>query len=132
RRMHLFEFLGVEYAPNRREREEAGRFMPIKQVRTGDDIRGVIADISALLHMQHSPESLAAVQYCVSELLRNVIEHAGSPDGAFVCAQNFHEANPARVTIAVADCGMGIRQHLERAHAEAGESDEAAVYLAMR
>lgn len=131
-RMHLFDFLGVEYDPGRREREEAGRFMPLKQVRTGAEIKGVIGDVSTLLHMADSPESLAAVQYCVSELLRNVIEHSGSPDGAFVCAQNFHEASPPRVTIAVADCGIGIREHLQQVYREAEESDAAALILAMQ
>jgi len=131
-RMHLFQFLGVEYQPQRVEREEAGRFLPVTQVRNGADIRAVIGDISALLHLQHNPESLAAVQYCVSELLRNVIEHSNSSDGAFICAHNYDRADPARVTIAVADCGVGIRAHLGRAYPEAQVNDWNAVTMAMR
>ena len=131
-RMHLFEHLGVEYVPARTEREEAGRFLPITQVRNGADIRSVIAAISALLHLQDNPESLAAVQYSISELLRNVLEHSGSEDGAFVCAHNFDPANPSRVTIAVADCGVGIRAHLGRAHPAAMTSDAEAIFLALR
>lgn len=131
-RMHLFEHLGVDYAPARVEREEAGRFLPITQVRNGHDIRSVIAAISALLHLQDNPESLAAVQYSISELLRNVLEHSASEDGAFVCAHNFDPANPSRVTLAVADCGVGIRQHLGRAHPAATTSDGEAIFLALR
>src|SRR5215210_5100996 len=41
-RMHLFDHLGIDYAPDRREWEEAGRFLPVTQVRTGEDIRKVI------------------------------------------------------------------------------------------
>ena len=39
--------------------------------------------------MDAEPDGLAAVQYCVSELIRNVLEHSGSPDGAFVCAHRY-------------------------------------------
>jgi len=131
-RMHLFDYLGVNYTPNRTEREESGRFLPIIQVKNGTDIRGVIGSISALLHLQNNPESLAAVQYSISELLRNVIEHSGSPDGAFVCAHNFATAKKSRVTIAVADCGIGIREHLGYAYPAALEDDSAAIPLAMQ
>jgi signal transduction histidine kinase len=130
--MHVFDHLNVDYAPDRREREEAGRFVPVTQVQTVADLRGVLGDISALLHLQDSPETLAAVRYCISELLRNAIEHSGSDGGAFVCAHNFDEGTPPRVTVAVADCGIGIRKHLSRAHADAAENDEAAIRMALQ
>lgn len=131
-RMHLFEHLGVEFDPAQREREEAGRFLPITQVRTRDEIGPVIGDVSALLHLQDDAESLAAVQYCVSELLRNVLEHSGSDEGAYVCAHRYTNCAVERVTIAVADCGAGIQEHLGRAHPEALASDRVALALAMR
>src|SRR5262249_10257734 len=120
------------YTPSIVEHEEAGRFLPVSQIRKHDQISAVIADISALLHLQEDPESLAAVQYCVSELIRNVLEHSGSPDGAFVCAHRYINRDPRRVTIAVADCGTGIAMHLGRAHPEAASDDRVALGLAMR
>jgi anti-sigma regulatory factor (Ser/Thr protein kinase) len=104
----------------------------VSQVRRHEQIAAVIADISALLHLEEDPESLAAVQYCVSELLRNVLEHSSSPDGAFVCAHRYVNRDPRRVTIAVADCGDGIAKHLSRAHPEAAADDRVALGLAMR
>jgi len=95
-RMKLFEHLNVPFPFEIHEREEAGRFVPITQVRDSASVRSVIADISALLHLQDDPETLAAVQYCLSELLRNVLEHSGSANGAFVCAQNFRTGTPPR------------------------------------
>lgn len=81
-RMKLFEHLGVDYdARPVTEREEAGRFLPVTQVLRKEDVPVVIGNISALLHLQDDAESLSAVQYCVSELLRNVLEHSGSQDG---------------------------------------------------
>lgn len=129
-RMRLFEILGVDYDPGLKEHEEAGRFMPLVQVKNANDIRRVIGDISALLHLGDDTETLAAVQYCVSELLRNVLEHSKSEDGAFICAHRF-TSKPSRVTIAVADCGQGIRKHLARAYPDAASSDTTALKLAM-
>jgi anti-sigma regulatory factor (Ser/Thr protein kinase) len=131
-RMRLFEHLGIEFDPGLEEREAAGRFVPLAQVTTSKDVSRVIGDISALLHLHEDPETLSAVQYCVSELLRNVLEHSGSPDGAFVCAHRYTTSEPHRVTIAVADCGQGISSHLGRAYPAAAENDEIALGLAMR
>lgn len=130
-RMHLFEHVGVDYQPAQVEHEEAGRFLPITRVARQQDVAPVIADVSALLHLHDDPESLAAVQYCVSELLRNVLEHSRSPNGAFVCAHRYTR-QPHRVSIAVADCGQGIAAHLGTVHPEALQSDRNALQLAMR
>jgi len=131
-RMRLFEHLDIDYHPEQVEHEEAGRFLPITRVSTRQQVGPVIGDISALLHLDDDPESLAAVQYCVSELLRNVLEHSGAPNGAFVCAHRYVEKAPHRVSIGVADCGQGIATLLGFAHPEALESDVIALGLAMR
>ncbi|MFN7927616.1 MAG: ATP-binding protein [Blastocatellia bacterium] len=131
-RMKLFQHLGVAHGPEVSEHEEAGRFMPLTQVQDQKQLTSVIADISALLHLDKDPDSLAAVQYCVSELLRNVLEHSGAREGAFVCAHRYTRKAPHRVTIGVADCGSGIAAHLGHAHQDALFSDQVALGLAMR
>lgn len=131
-RMKLFQHLGIEFDPRVTEREEAGRFLPLTQVRNQADATAVLGNISAMLHLERDPESLAAVRFCVSELLRNVLEHANSPDGAFVAAHRYVDTNPHRVSIAVADCGQGITAHLSRAHPEAAGNDLLALGLAMQ
>ncbi|HEX9458087.1 MAG TPA: ATP-binding protein [Thermoanaerobaculia bacterium] len=131
-RMRLFQQLDIDFDPGVKEHEEAGRFLPLTQVRRQEDLSAVIVNISAILHLREDPESLAAVQYCISELLRNVLEHSNSPDGAFVCAQRFSAKGPHRVTIAVADCGQGITAHLAKAHPEVDDDDVASLGLAMQ
>jgi len=131
-RMKLFEHLGINYQPHITEHEEAGRFIPITNVKTKQDVRGIIAAVSTLMHLEDDMEELAAIQYCMSELLRNVLEHSGSPDGAFVCAHNYTEKQPHRVTIAVADCGCGIASHLGRKYPEILNDDLAALRYAMQ
>jgi anti-sigma regulatory factor (Ser/Thr protein kinase) len=131
-RMRLLEHLGIDYQQQYEEHEEAGRFLPLVQVAHQQDVKKVVAEISALLHLEEDPESLAAVQYCISELLRNVLEHSASPEGAFVCAHRYRKRNRPRVTIAVADCGLGIAEHLGTVYPDAATSDMAALGLAMR
>ena len=131
-RMKLFDHLGIDYPSQVTEHEEAGRFLPLRNVQTRDDVRGVIADVSALLHLDRDVEALAAVQYCMSELLRNVLEHSNSPDGAFVCAHNYTGTGTHRVTIGIADCGIGISKHLGRAYPEIENDDLLALRYAMQ
>lgn len=131
-RMRLFQHLNVAYDPGIVEHEEAGRFLPLTVVQNRSQLTQVIADVSALLHLQDDPDSLAAVQYCVSELLRNVLEHSGTREGAIVCAHRYTKRSPHRVTLAVADCGQGIAQHLGRVHPEALKDDRIAIGLAMQ
>ena len=130
-RMKLFDQLGIPYERQIVEHEEIGRFMPLRNVKSQEDIRSVIADVSALLHLHEFPDTLAAVQYCLSELLRNVLEHSGSPDGGFVCAHNFSGLGPHRVTLAIADCGVGIARHLGRAYPSVLDNHEQALRYAM-
>lgn len=131
-RMKLFDQIGVTYTASRvTEHEEAGRFLPITNVLKKSDIGGVIGSVSALLHLQGDTESLAAVQYCVSELLRNALEHSDADLGAFVCAHNYVKGRSRRVSIAVADCGQGISHHLGRRYSAALTDDATALQFAM-
>ncbi|MGC4114931.1 MAG: ATP-binding protein [Myxococcales bacterium] len=132
--MKLFDVLGIRIPAPFLEHEEAGRFLPITNVKNGSDAQKVIGDISALLHLRDR-DALGAVQYCISELIRNVLEHAGAPEGAFVCAHNYQNDSPKypkRVSIAVADCGQGIRSHLVGNYPEVADDDIKAMRLAMQ
>jgi hypothetical protein len=131
-RMRLFTHLGVDCDIALEEHEEAGRFVPLTNIRTQSDLAAVIANVSALLHLDQDPNSLQAVRYCVSELIRNVLEHSGSPEGAYACAQRYSEKDPKRVTLAVADCGQGISKHLGNAYPEALHDSQVALRLSMQ
>lgn len=120
--MRLFQHLGLEMGPSSAKDRRAGS-LPLMQVRTRGDVSAIFERLPAMLALDDDPESLAAVQYSLSELIRNVLEHSGSPDGAFVCARRYTSRPPHRVTIAVADCGRGIGGHLGRVHPEAAEDD---------
>ena len=78
-----------------------------------------------LLHA--NPEEATPIKYTVSELVRNVLEHSRSESGAFVCAQYFKKTN--RVSIGIADCGVGIKTSISVSHPVA--TDEEAIRLAL-
>jgi|GEM_PF-6105762 len=65
-RMRLFHHLGVTYDPGVTEHEASGRFLPVIQVVTRDEVAGVIGSISALLHLEDDPwlrSSIASANY---------------------------------------------------------------------
>lgn len=105
--------------------------LPFAQVRTRPESMAILETASAQVNLQDDQESLAAVRFCLTELTRNVLEHANSPDGAFVVTRRTGDEELQRVTIAVADCGQGIPAHIARAHPDFAD-DLTALGMAMR
>lgn len=107
----LFELIGKPSPYQSIEKHEAsGRFVPLTQIRTQKDQSRFVSDIVPLLHLQDKPEQADAVRYTIGELLRNVLEHAESPDGAIVAAQYSQKSNTIR--IGICDTGIGIRRSM--------------------
>lgn len=100
--------------------------MPITQIQTADDLRRFINDMIPLLH--DAPQEVRLVAYVISELGRNVLEHAGARNGAFVCAQYYRRSQ--KVGIGVVDAGVGIRHALAQSHDT--PDDITAICLSMR
>lgn len=125
-RMKLFEHLAVKPPRTIEEHEESGRFVPITQIRTSQDLRNTITDLIPLLHA--APTVSDPIRYVVSELGRNVLEHSQSPVGGFVCAQYFQ--NKKRIAIGMADAGIGIATAIRASHT--ARTDPDALRLALR
>lgn len=125
-RMKLFDYLGIDPNKEIHEHEEAGRFIPITQIRTADELRESITNLIPLLH---APAAVAdPIKYVFSEMVRNVLEHSNSPVGAFVCAQYYRESK--RIAIGIADAGVGVLRSMEHYHQV--RTSEEAVRLALQ
>lgn len=124
--MRLFPFLGCQPPEEIQPHEPAGRFIPLTQIRTSMELSSFIVDMVPLLHA--SREEVQPIQYVISELVRNVIEHSGSRTGAMLCAQYYKGSR--RLALGVVDTGIGIRSSLSANYAP--PSDVAAVMLALR
>jgi anti-sigma regulatory factor (Ser/Thr protein kinase) len=111
-RMKLFEHLNLAPGREIEEHEESGRVIPLIQIKTAEELRNAIVNLVPLLHAP--AEQANSIKYVFSELARNVLEHARSPVGAFICAQYYRESS--RVSIGIADAGVGVRQSMARSH----------------
>jgi len=126
--MGLLRFLGKDPAEHKVvEHEPAGRFIPLTQIRNSDEATKFITDIVPLLHLQDLPDQANVLSYIVSELVRNVIEHAESEHGAIICAQYYKKSNS--IGIGIADTGLGIKKTINRSHP--ASTDLEAIRLAL-
>ena len=132
-RFGLTPMLGRQLIRPLAEHEEAGRFIPLKQVSSTADLQALIADVGPLLHLSDEPEQAMAIQYVVSEMVRNVLEHSRSGYGAIVAAQYYRGQNGGRryVSIGVADTGVGVLRTISRNYPGV-RSDEDAVLTAIQ
>lgn len=105
--------------------EEAGRFIPVMQIKTDVEQSRLIADLHPILHL--SPEKANTIKYVLGELIRNVIEHSESQNGAFVAVQ--YVAAKQKLSVGICDTGIGLRASLERFHAPVDDLD--AIRLAL-
>ncbi|MEA2082421.1 MAG: hypothetical protein U9O97_06740 [Elusimicrobiota bacterium] len=124
-RMGLFKMLNISQDMQIAEHESAGRFIPITQIRTSDELTKFITEMIPLLHL--NKEQSKTIGYIVSELARNVIEHANSEYGAFLCAQYYVKSNTIR--IGIADTGAGLKTTINQSHS--AKTDLEAIRLAL-
>jgi anti-sigma regulatory factor (Ser/Thr protein kinase) len=109
-RMGLFNFLGTASGMAVAEHDASGRFVPISQIKTSDELTKFLTEMIPLLHLE--PRHAEPIKYIISELVRNVLEHADAKHGAIVCAQYHKKSNTIR--IGIADTGVGIRKTISR------------------
>lgn len=113
-RMGLFNVLGVQSDKNIVERDPSGRFVPLTVIKTASEQTRFITDMMPLLHLDKTPEQAEAIRYVVSELVRNVLEHSASSQGAIVAAQYYKKTN--RISLGIVDTGVGIKRTINQSH----------------
>lgn len=111
-RMGLFKILGIKSQDEIKEREAAGRFVPLTQIKNSDELSQFITEMTPLLHLE--PEHAQPICYITSELVRNVLEHSASKHGAIVSAQYHAKSNTIR--IGIVDTGIGIWKSINQTH----------------
>lgn len=124
----LIDFLGI--APNIQDietHELSGRLIPLRQIKTQKDLDKFLKDLVPLLHLDREPKHAQAIQHIFSELIRNVLEHASSSNGAVVCAQYFKKSN--KIAIGVVDIGIGLRESISQSYITSNDLD--AIKLAL-
>ncbi len=111
-RMGLFDLLGVESGIKIKKREAAGRFVPLTQIKTPEELTKFITEVTPLFHLK--PIHAEPLRYVISELVRNVLEHSKSPHGAIVSAQYYAKSN--KIRIGITDTGVGMWETINQSH----------------
>ncbi|MEI7749816.1 MAG: hypothetical protein WCJ25_02330 [Candidatus Moraniibacteriota bacterium] len=126
-RMGLFDFT-TQPSPYRiNKKEEVGRFIPITIIRNSTEQSRFITDMIPLLHLPAGETD--AIKYTVGELIRNVLEHSGSKEGAIVAAQYYKKSNTIR--IGICDSGIGIKRSLQKYWSTHAQTDLDAIKWAL-
>ena len=118
-RMGLYKWSKTESPYHYAHHEEAGRFVPIKQILRSSDQSKFITDLIPLLHFP--PEKSQVIYYVMGELIRNVLEHSMSSNGAFVAAQYRPKSNV--LSFGVCDTGVGLKKSLSYYHFPKDDAD---------
>lgn len=124
-RMGLFRFLGLDSGMKIVEHEPAGRFVPLTQIRSSAELTAFVTEVVPLLHLD--PVQAEPIRYIISELVRNVLEHAESEIGAILCAQFYPKSNTIRMGIV--DIGVGIKKTINVSYD--AKTDLDAIHLAL-
>lgn len=111
-RMGLFKLLGIKSGIKITEHEPAGRFIPITQITNSEELTRFIKEMIPLLHLE--PKQAEPIKYITSELVRNVLEHSQSDDGAILSAQYYQKSNTIR--IGIVDTGIGIKETINKSY----------------
>ena len=112
KRMGLFNLLNIKSEIEIKEHESTGRFIPLTKITNSEELTRFITDMIPLLHLE--PKQAEPIKYIVSELVRNVLEHAQSENGAIVSAQYYEKSNSIR--IGIVDTGVGIKETITMSH----------------
>jgi len=119
KRMGLFDMLSIASDIQITEHEPAGRFIPLTQITDSSKLTDFITEMVPLLHLE--PNQVEPIRYIISELTRNVFEHAYSKTGAILCAQYYKKSNS--IKIGIVDRGVGIKQTISESHRVNGDLD---------
>ena len=124
-RMGLYDFFDTDSPfKDYEHKESAGRFVPISVIKNGTDQSKFVTDIIPLYHLNE--ENSKILSYIIGELVRNVLEHSYSKNGAVVAAQYYKDSN--RISFAICDTGIGLWKSLQIWHPK---TDKEALKLAL-
>ncbi|MCP4700594.1 MAG: STAS-like domain-containing protein [Gammaproteobacteria bacterium] len=91
------------------------RTVPLARIKKSAEIAAFTSKVMRVLNIEDE-EVEGAVKYSLVELLRNVVQHSRSEIGGIAMAQ--YHSNTGLVDVAVADCGLGIKNTLQEAYPE--------------
>lgn len=115
-RMNFHSLLRVAHdlTPKPRRAPRSGRFRELVEVANEDESIRVTDELAAVMRKRLPRRRIIVnnVSHCLSEILENVHHHAESSTNGVVCAQTYPKSGA--VELAIADCGIGVRESLRK------------------
>lgn len=117
-RMDFFKVAGLDLVEDFVRHEAQNRFMPIKKIGVNGEIRTerIATSIADCIVPEEAHETdpdktntYDCVEYSVSELMNNVIQHSSA--SGYISAQYYRRTD--HIVVAVSDGGIGIRESFE-------------------
>jgi hypothetical protein len=129
-RYDLFQHLGIPYAESFRRRAAVGRFIPLRLIADGADVKAATDAICDLVlrTLDNAADFLPALEWAVNEIIDNIINHAAATVPGAVCAQLY--PNQQRLVVGICDAGQGILNSLAQSHVLADHQE--ALLLALQ
>jgi hypothetical protein len=117
-------------APPLRRRDRRTKLIELVRIRTADDVMRLMHRVHEVADA-HLGTGLAAKACAIAlgEVTANVLDHAGTPDGALVAAQRYKSTG---LELAIVDLGVGIPTTLARNPAHRGLPDIDALERSLR
>ena len=121
-RMDVFRTLDLAFTENFERHNEAGRFVPMKQIEGESCKPAVDAVCDLVLHQfDNAREFLPALEWAVMEITDNILIHAQSQTPGVLCAQYFPERQ--RLDVGLCDMGRGLMSSLSESHSIRSHGD---------
>jgi hypothetical protein len=139
----FFRACGLEFGKAPGQAKGSPRYLPIttieceaiqrsaaqKGTEIGDEVESECKHLAQMLCGEDKGPTLETLSYSLREMVRNVVEHSAAPH-IWLCAQYW--PTKAKVEVAIADLGIGLRQSLQRnPHLDASDDKRAVNYALM-
>ena len=123
-------FVDVQRGRPSASRGEPGRTFKIVRIQQQAQVDALAREVAQLVVPdEESDEAKRTVTFVVTELLRNIVQHAHDPLGGVVAAQRMHAGRGGYakevVQVVVADTGVGILEALRQSHPELVDTQSA-------
>ena len=125
-RMDFFHSFGSSVPEGFRRHDPHGHFVELERLVDGSAVGHVVPRVTEVLCSRRESEMFKLIEFCLGEMIGNALQHSQS--SAFVCAQKYKNGF---AHMAVADSGIGIREHLKQNY-PAIRNDQEAIELALR
>lgn len=117
-------------APSIRRRDRRSKLIELVRIRTPENVEALMGRVHRVAesHLGTGPAATACA-VAVGEAVANVLDHAGTPEGALVAAQRYESTG---LELAVVDLGDGIPTTLARSPAHRGLEDLEAIERSLK